>query len=101
LLQTGLHYGLEPFTPALLNADEFPFPDLSLYQLCCLELFNHIAEHVPYRRCANETCQRLFVRQRGRSTHGQFRMTGVKYCSAECARRQAQRAYRRRKAGAR
>lgn len=98
LLRDGLAYGMEAFTPVLIRAEEIPFQDISLYQLCCLELFNHIIEEAPYRRCANEACERFFVRQRGRSVHGQHRTSGVKYCSAECARAQAQRAYRRRKA---
>ena len=98
VLQAGLNHGLQPFTPSLLEAGQTIIPDHSLYQLCCLELFNHIIEHASYRRCASETCERLFVRQRGRATHGQHRSRGVKYCSVECARAQAQRAYRRRRA---
>ena len=60
----------------------------------CLQLANHISERAAYRRCANETCERLFVRQRGdtRGSHS----TGVLYCTPECARTQAQRQYRRR-----
>jgi hypothetical protein len=72
-------------------------PTARLYQACAIEIYNHIVERATYRCCANETCARLFVHQEGRSLHGQNRKKGVKYCSAACARVQAQREYRRRK----
>lgn len=101
LLHMGLGYGLERFSPTiLLGWEKHPFDDYGLYELCCLQLFNHVVEGASYRECANETCRRLFVRQRGRAHHGQHRTSGVKYCSVECARAQAQRQYRRRKARA-
>lgn len=111
VLYYGMEDSLKPFSPTIRNFDDEmlarPDPratpwdgELPLFSVLCLELFNHIVEEATYKRCANETCGRYFVRQRGRSQHGQHRTRGVKYCSAECARMQASRQYRRRKAAA-
>lgn len=71
-------------------------PDI--YSILCLQLFNHVVENAVYRRCHNEKCERLFVRQRGRSkTPGRNRLTGVLYCSDYCARAQGQRDLRKNK----
>src|SRR5262249_43614320 len=78
-------------------AAEFPGSSAPLYEVCAFELFNHIAANEMYRPCQNETCGRLFVRQWGRAEHGQSRQEGVMYCTASCARAQAQRSFRRRK----
>ncbi len=102
-LRIGLPRGLAWIHPEVVVEETSPALEIGrldffAFDICCLELFNHIAERAYYRRCANETCGRLFVRQEGRAVHGQHRTRGVKYCSPECARAQAQRAYRRRRA---
>jgi hypothetical protein len=104
LLRQGIRSGLAPFHPELrikVDQDDDRWEalyggDITYYFICCLELYNHIAEHASLRTCANERCERLFVRQEGRAEHAQHRTTGVKYCSISCARAQAQREYRRR-----
>ncbi|MFD7645667.1 hypothetical protein ACFV4P_34045 [Kitasatospora sp. NPDC059795] len=62
-----------------------------------LQLYNHLAEGSFVRRCGNANRGRNFVRQRGRAEYGQHRTSGVKYCSRECARAQAQRELRHRR----
>jgi hypothetical protein len=84
LEETGVAYG-RPI-PSVLNAIH-------------LQLFAWLADGLPARHCANETCNRWFSRQRGRAEYGQYRTTGVMYCSVSCARSAAQRRYRRRKRG--
>src|SRR3954449_7852564 len=61
----------------------------TVYGVAWLQLVNDLAEGTPMRVCANETCQRSFLRQLGRSLYGQNRTEGIRYCSAECAKAQA------------
>jgi hypothetical protein len=108
-LSDSLEIGLRDVSPRLVFRDDlqpekardwaehFPFP---LWSVCCLELFNHIVEGALIKDCANERCRRPFVRQIGRSAHGQRRRTGVRFCSDSCARAQAQRQYARRRRAA-
>lgn len=101
---TLLNAALRPFhlyvdTGSGLLAREQP----TLYQACALQLYNYVAEHVPFARCANESCPHgergeaaVFTRQRGRSRYGQHRTSGVRFCSKDCAKSQAERERRRR-----
>jgi hypothetical protein len=68
----------------------------TLYGVAMLQMINDLAGGTPYLRCANETCGRPFLRQRGRSELGQHRVSGVRYCDSYCARAQYQRDKRRR-----
>lgn len=52
---------------------------------------------VPLHHCCNEPCQtRFFTQHSDTTTH--HRTTNVLYCSNKCAKAQAQRMYRKRKA---
>jgi hypothetical protein len=101
--QSYLNAGLQPFHVNVhVHVDDHEYTTIgmrppSAYAVMCLQLANTIAEETPFRRCGNETCGRLFVRQRGRARYGQHRTKGVMFCSANCAHAQKQREYRREK----
>lgn len=98
-LSVLLGVGLRPFHVAVdfSSVDGPPWIEpYDLFNVLCLSLANDIADDADFKRCANETCGRWFTRHRGRATQGKYHMTGVKYCSVECARAQKQREYRRR-----
>ncbi|MHB1324822.1 MAG: hypothetical protein ACYC0L_01220 [Thermoleophilia bacterium] len=107
-LEGFINAGLQPFhanlkisfptddAPGSTSIAPYSPPVLSAYSAACLQLANDISENTRYRVCANESCNRLFSKQRGRSEYGHFRTKSIKYCSATCARAQAQRQLRRR-----
>jgi hypothetical protein len=92
-----LNPALAPFRVHLEPRDSRELPHANVYQAACLQFTNDIVEKMPYRHCANETCGKLFSRQRGRAQSAHHRVKGVRYCSDKCARAQAQREVRRRK----
>ncbi|MFE7015734.1 hypothetical protein ACFVAQ_35450 [Streptomyces sp. NPDC057651] len=93
-LKKSLHAALGSFSVGVGSlTDRRP----TIYSVAYLQMYNHIAENAVVRECASETCRRAFVRQRGRAEYGQNRTSGIKYCTRECARAQAQRELRRRR----
>jgi hypothetical protein len=99
-LAIGLNAVLHPFQVHVVLEPEGERPGTehpTLVSVVCLQLANAITEGASYARCANETCGQLFSRQRGRAKAGQYRTSGVAYCSRNCALAQSQRDRRRRK----
>jgi hypothetical protein len=107
ILTRGLNSGLLSFHPRLEHlpsdrAETFALGPKTacLYEICCLELYTHIANQAVHRRCANERCRKLFVRKNLGERWRRARTKGVKYCSDRCENAQLQRESRRRRANA-
>lgn len=93
----NLHPRLEPHTvEGTKTAGLWPTP--CLYEICCLELYTHIVSNAVHRHCANERCQKLFVRKELGARHRRARTKGLKFCSDRCADAQHQRESRARRA---
>lgn len=102
-LQDALSAGLVTSHPrveyAVADHTTAGLPWVGLYSAACIDIFNLLVENPEPRLCANANCGRVFIRQIGRSRYEQSRRQGVKFCSARCAKAQAQRdLYHRRKA---
>lgn len=102
----ALNIGLRPFRAHAEHAVELPggseftygLPRVGLYTAACRQIFNLIVEDGTARLCENEPCPVVFVRQIGGAQAGQYRKTGLRFCSPACARAQTQRNYRRNQA---
>lgn len=73
-------------------------PTPNLYNAAVLQLTQYLGGG-PIAPCANERCRRPFTVQRGtrRRYEGTAHTTGVRYCSALCAKAQSERDRRRRR----
>jgi hypothetical protein len=96
--QSSLNVGLEVFAPRVVDDIGSRPLETNLYSAACAQVFNLMVEGATARLCANETCERTFVHQLGGARFDQHRNVGVRYCSPACARAEASRQYRRRKA---
>lgn len=104
-LSNLLNAGIQPLGPRveieMLDAPKGhaligrPYPRIT--SALCMQMLAFISDGLPAKVCENESCGRYFVRQHGRSAYGQFRTTGVRFCSNLCARAESQRQYRKRK----
>jgi hypothetical protein len=61
-------------------------PLVDLLGVLAAQVLAHLSQGVPLRRCAHDPCGRWFTHQQGRARYGQHRATGVRYCTAGCAR---------------
>ena len=69
---------------------------VTLHQAVCIALYRDLtAPGLSYRLCANETCNTFFPQGDSGAADRGWRV-GKSYCDDTCARKQAQRVYRRR-----
>jgi hypothetical protein len=61
-------------------------PAADLLGVLAAQVLAHLSHGVPIRRCEHAPCGGWFTHQQGRARYGQHRATGVRYCTAGCAR---------------
>ena len=89
---------LQSVTPTVGFGNNRQTP-LTLLDVLVIQLFNDVAAEVIYKKCANENCRGLFVKQIDRKIKRRSRTNGARYCSPRCSKAQAQRNYRLRTDG--
>ena len=93
VFNTMLTSGVQVFAPRVVLEE----PEVNVFEAGSQQLVDlMLSPNATPRRCANETCRRLFIYQRGEGIGKWRRSTGVLYDTPKCARAQAQREYRRR-----
>jgi hypothetical protein len=96
----ALNAALQPFSVQVATPYDHPSRrQPPLYAIAALQIFNILVEGLPVLTCANEPCHQDFQRQLGRAAKGQYRTSGVMFCSHQCAdaQRQRERRHRQRK----
>lgn len=88
---------MEKFGPRIQadwNPDFLPLRTGLLGGLCLQLAELAVMNPKRFKLCANATCGRRFLRQRGRAKERQLHTKGVIYCSTQCASQQSSRAWR-------
>ena len=103
--QGWINAALYPFRMhVLLNPGDtsnvaLTMPPSSLFNAAALQVTKYLGGDGPIARCANDRCRRPFTVQRGarRRYENTAHTTGVRYCSALCAKAQSERDRRARR----
>lgn len=87
-----LNLALSLYAPRVLSDESHGDYEPNVYSELALQMFQVLSSGTTLKICHNETCQREFVFQRGRSVSTSHRATdATKYCSHKCGKLQTQR----------
>jgi hypothetical protein len=87
-----LNSALSLYSPRILSDETQDDDEPNVYSELALQMFQVLSSGTTLKICHNETCQREFVFQRGRSVSTSHRSTdATKYCSHKCGKLQTQR----------